>query len=59
MSQQQFDLMCAIAKKANVPLRDIVDMGKHEGQWYLKIYDWGWVSTSELLAPSLAKGAIH
>lgn len=59
MSLQQLDLMIMIAKKAEIPLHDICAMGKQHGQWYLKINNWGWVSTSELLAESLAKGAIH
>lgn len=56
MNQQQFDLMCAIADKADIRLFDIIAMGKAHGQWYLEVRGWGWVSTSELLK---AKGVQH
>jgi len=49
MSQQQFDLMLAIANKAGIRLYDIEAMGQNAGQWYLEVRNWGWVSTSELL----------
>lgn len=56
MSQQQFDLLAAIADKADISLFDIEAMDRSHGQWHLKITGWGWVSTSELLK---AKGAQH
>jgi len=54
MNQQRFDLLLAIAEKADVNLCDVEGMGLDAGQWYLQIRNWGWVSTSELL-----KGAKH